>query len=168
MSIYHTGTCAVGVSADAAEDESRVKRWKSLNVVLNINKKAREGTRRQSASPYSYVHWNQVVEMFNIQYERLGSKNAPELPEDKLVALQQYLSLAGSNSLFTQLVMKGGEKSRLHLITPVLVMVFAHFDRDDVEIFLEPNISGNQIRFTGLYEFLLCVRRPGSIYVLRR
>jgi len=127
--------------------EARKRRWDGLNLVLDINKKAKIEYEHMSLG-YSYANWEQVKKYFPLVVGNLQTTTGEGLTQPPLTALQQYLSFA--TNCFGSI--SGAKRS--HLISPIIIIVGSYFN-GDIQILAEEDIEGNRVHAHCHFEFVL-------------
>jgi hypothetical protein len=131
--------------------ESRKKRWDQLNVVLDLNKKAKKRLDSNSVG-YSYVTWPEVENILKTVSGKCVEINEDvTIPADMIASLATYLSYA---SLCFGVMSEGNEAKRVHCIAPILIIVCAKFN-GDIKILIEEDVDGVRVHAHGHFEFVL-------------
>jgi hypothetical protein len=130
------------------KSQDRKRRWDELNPILievaSKNKKLKE------SAAYSSLTWKLISPIYKLQ---LYSQPVKEVPSETIEYIQGYLSKAhrGLGALA-----QCNESKRLHFIAPILICIVILFGPNDpVEIVIEEDLSGEQVKANGHFEFML-------------
>ena len=130
------------------KSQDRKRRWDELNPIL-IEVAAKNKKLKESAA-YSSLTWKLISPIYKLQ---LYSQPVKEVPSETIEYIQDYLSKAhrGLGALA-----QGNESKRLHFIAPILICIVILFGPNDpVEIVIEEDLSGEQVKANGHFEFML-------------
>lgn len=105
----------------------------------------------ESSTPYSSIEWCNVEDIFGLNQWSLAPKLVEEEVENKL-----HLQLLDCGEVFGT-ISSGKETKRRHFIAPVLtaVALLLKDDTEKVEILVEEDVDGVNIRSNGHFEFVL-------------
>jgi hypothetical protein len=128
--------------------EARKRRWDELNPKL-IEAAVKNKKLKESAA-YSSVTWKLISSIYNIEEY---SQPVKEIPLETIEYIQNYLAKA-HRSLGG--LAQGNESKRLHFIAPILIcVVFLFGPNDPVEIVIEEDLTGVNVKANGHFEFML-------------
>jgi hypothetical protein len=139
---------ALPVVKKTHKSQDRKRRWDELNPIL-IEVAAKNKKLKESAA-YSSLTWKLISPIYKLQ---LYSQPVKEVPSETIEYIQDYLSKAhrGLGALA-----QGNESKRLHFIAPILICIVILFGPNDpVEIVIEEDLSGEQVKANGHFEFML-------------
>ena len=139
---------ALPVVKKTHKSQDRKRRWDELNPIL-IEVAAKSKKQKGSAA-YSSLTWKLISPIYKLQ---LYSQPVKEVPSETIEYIQDYLSKAhrGLGALA-----QGNESKRLHFIAPILICIVILFGPNDpVEIVIEEDLSGEQVKANGHFEFML-------------
>ncbi|OAJ40084.1 hypothetical protein BDEG_23861 [Batrachochytrium dendrobatidis JEL423] len=128
--------------------EERKKRWKELNPKL-IEAAAKNEKLEKSAA-YSSVTWKLISSIYNIEEY---SQPVKEVPLETIEYIQNYLAKAHKS---LSGLAQGNDSKRFHFISPILIcVVFLFGPNDPVEIVIEEDLTGVNVKANGHFEFML-------------
>jgi len=130
------------------KSQDRKRRWDELNPIL-IEVAAKNKKLKESAA-YSSLTWKLISPIYKLQ---LYSQPVKELPLETIEYIRDYLSKAhrGLGALA-----QGNDSKRLHFIAPILICIVILFGPNDpVEIVIEEDLSGEQVKANVHFEFML-------------
>jgi len=136
--------------AGSKASSARKRRWDDLNVVLyEVVSKSKK--KDKSSTPYSSIEWSNVENIFGLNQWNL----APKLVEEGVVN-KLHLQLLDCGEVFGT-ISSGKEAKRLHFVAPILTAVALLFkdDPEKVQILVEEDVDGVNIRSNGHFEFVL-------------
>jgi hypothetical protein len=147
----------------AARTESRLKRWRDLNVIYDKSKKARTNDNWEdsdselsdasedatSIAPSSSVRWRDVRDVFYPLDEHFTQTRKP-FPDDVVDALATYLATVSKTTKGYFDMSVGVQRQ---LIGPALVTICNLFD--DVKLDFDRTVTGNHVHAQIQLDFVL-------------